>query len=205
MFTGIIQAVGEVKAYDASSFVLTISCPLFLEKKPPLGASIAIDGVCLTVSHLYEQKSVLGFTLGQETRNISLLAKKIPNDLVNVEFALCVGQPLDGHMVQGHVDGIAEITKIETTQGSRTLSIRFPKALSPFIVTKGSIALNGVSLTVNDMAGDDFSIGLVPYTLEHTNFMGKELGDKLHIETDILGRYLYKQTSSSKIRDAKDL
>lgn len=193
MFTGIIKGIGEVVAYDEASLVLTIMCPLFAERTPELGASIAIDGVCLTASHFeHSGHGLIGFDLGQETREVTLLANQRPNKAVNVEYALRLGDPLDGHMVQGHVDGIVELVAVDNADGRTTMQFRFQKNVAPFIVTKGSIAINGISLTVNHVEEDIFSVCLVPHTMAHTNLQFCQLGDLLHIETDIIGRYIHR-------------
>lgn len=182
--------MGEVIAYDDAKFVLAIRCPLFSEC--PMGASIAIDGVCLTVSHLDNQRiNVVGFDLGEETRNITLLANKKPFDLVNVEFSLRMGESVDGHMVQGHVEGIARLISQDTVNAGQILQFSLPTPLQPFVIPKGSIAINGVSLTVNMVEPSSFFVCLVPFTVRNTSFSHIMLGDLVHIETDIVGRYLY--------------
>lgn len=194
MFTGIIKTLGSVKGYDETSHVLSISCPLF-SKRPALGASIAIDGVCLTVKHFFEEdEETVGFDLGEETRAITLLAKKPHASVVNVEFALCVGDPLDGHMVQGHVDGTARIIEINAEENNLVMRFSVAESLSRLIVTKGSIAVNGVSLTVNEVSDEWFSVCLIPHTIQHTGFKNSSVGDLVHIETDIIGRYFQKFT-----------
>lgn len=195
MFTGIIKALGEVVSYDDASHVLRISCPQFAERKI-LGASIAIDGVCLTVSHVFnDDPTMIGFDLGQETRAITLLAKKQPKDLVNIEFALTVGDPLDGHLVQGHVDTTARVAALEPQTNGLLMRFFIDESLATLVVKKGSIAVNGVSLTVNDVGSNWFSVFLVPFTLEHTGFKRCAVGDEVHIETDILGRYVQRLTA----------
>lgn len=192
MFSGIIKAVGEVKTYDESSHILRVASPMFTDE-PSMGASVAIDGVCLTVSHAYPsaQGFDLGFDLGSETRRLTLLAKKKPHDLVNIEHALKLGDPIDGHMVQGHVEAIAKIISIEPAANGLLISISLPEPLRPFIVAKGSIAINGVSLTINHVDKDYFSLCLVPYTVDNTSFRAVRPGCMVHIETDIVGRYIY--------------
>lgn len=192
MFTGIIKGIGKVQTYDQDSLVLCIVCPLFKERRPSLGDSIAIDGVCLTVSYLSDAApEVIGFDLGHETRELTLLARLKPETLVNVEFALAMGDPLDGHMVQGHVDGISELLAIVETKNGCTMRFRCKPSLLPLIVPKGSVAINGVSLTVNDVKDDWFSVCLIPHTVEHTSFKKSTIGDLMHVETDVIGRYLY--------------
>lgn len=192
MFTGIVKEVGLIEAYDGSSSILWVSCPSFSEQKPKPGASIAINGVCLTVSHFdHAQPDRVGFDLGLETRRVTLLGQKKPGDVVNVEFPLSLGAFLDGHLVQGHIDSIAEVLSIEQLP-SKDVLMRFslPKACAHLVVLKGSIAVNGVSLTVNAVDEKSFFVCLVPHTVATTGFKHNKCGDFVHIETDIIGRYL---------------
>jgi riboflavin synthase len=192
MFTGVIKAIGVVEAFEQNSSILTISCPLFARLKPDLGASIAIDGVCLTVSHLTKDSTkTIGFDLGLETKSVSLLTHKKPLDLVNIEPALALGDPLDGHMVQGHVDGIGKLVSIKSVEQGALLTFSFEKNLAPYMIKKGSVAIDGVSLTINEIKGNTLSVCLVPHTMEHTTFKAKQVGCLVHIETDIVGRYIH--------------
>lgn len=191
MFTGIVKGIAEVQSYHEDTFILTLSCPLFSQKKLAVGASVAIDGVCLTANHIDEKNpQLIGFDLGQETRRISLLTKKKATDLVNVEFALCAGDPLDGHLVQGHVDGIVELLSVDSANDGLIMECSMPAKLAPLLVTKGSIAINGVSLTINKIGPHSFFVCLIPHTLKNTTFKKSRPGDLMHIETDIIGRYL---------------
>lgn len=192
MFSGIIKGVGEIASYDHEKFRLAVRCPLF-NSGIALGASIAVDGVCLTACDLdHTTPDVVAFDLGEETRKLTLLAKKTTHDLVNIEFSLRMGDSLDGHMVQGHVDGLAQV--LSKVEHGGNLIIRFsqPKDLAQFLVHKGSVAINGVSLTINDIDDDSFSVCLVPFTIDNTSFKNIAVGDLVHIETDVVGRYLYR-------------
>lgn len=192
MFTGIIKAVGTIKSFDQDSSILMVECPLFAETTLVAGASIAIDGVCLSVSHLDEtQANLIGFDLGQETIKVTLLAHKKPGDTVNIEPALRLGDAIDGHMVQGHVDAIGHIESIKQVNQGYQFSVCFPPTLTPYMVNKGSIAVDGISLTINEIQDHTISICLVPHTIEHTSLSAKKNGDLVHLETDIVGRYLH--------------
>ncbi len=170
MFSGIVKGVGEVASYDSENFRLAIRCPLFADGVQA-GASIAVDGVCLTACSIdAATPDLLGFDLGAETRKVTLLASKKPHDLVNIEFSLRMGDSLDGHMVQGHVDGIARVLKKSLVTTNMVLRFSLPTMLAPFLVQKGSIAVNGVSLTINEIDEHSFSVCLVPYTVAITNF-----------------------------------
>lgn len=187
MFTGIIKNLGKVVDYDQTTYRLSIACENLDECR--LGSSLAIDGVCLTLTSL--SSGIMTFDLGPETRELTLLSKLRPHDIVNIEKALSLGDSLDGHMVLGHVDGLAHISSIKTITNGWDINFLCDKKLSNFIVQKGSIAINGVSLTINEVSGQEFAVGLVPYTLEHTSFKNSQVHDAVHIEVDIIGRYLH--------------
>lgn len=190
MFTGIIEAIGEVKSYDPSCSKLIIKSSLFKRKKVVLGASIAIDGVCLTASHFFDDEELIGFDLGQETKKLTLLGQKKPGDKTNIELSLRFGDPVDGHLVQGHVDAICELLSIDETEDGMILCFSLPKELKSLIAHKGAIAINGVSLTINHIAQEHFFICLVPHTIKNTTFNQSYARQLVHIETDIIGRYL---------------
>lgn len=202
MFTGIIKSVGEVAANNGSQ--LAIRCPLFLEK-PPLGASIAIDGVCLTVSQYGEQADTVGFELGEETRQVTLLATTPVHRAVNVEFALRLGDAVDGHMVQGHVDGLARLLSKNIVGKNYLLEFSLPQGVGHLLVKKGSIAINGVSLTINNVDDNSFFVCLVPFTIDNTSFKAINEGDLVHVETDIIGRYVYNFAQMGQISSSPHL
>lgn len=178
-------------SYDEASHQLTIASPFFQERKPEKGASIAIDGICLTACHFFPQDPErIGFDLGIETRNVSLLTKKQAGDMVNIEFSLRAGDPIDGHMVQGHVDGIAEILSITEKESGFIFNLSLPSSLAHLVAMKGSIAINGISLTVNEVTSNSFSVCIVPYTMDNTSLANNKVGDRVHIETDLIGRHL---------------
>ena len=192
MFTGIISDVGEVieltprgergrlvlaSAYDAGSIAL--------------GASIAISGVCLTVVEATPRNSGarLTFDVGAETLAVTTLGSLRAGDKVNLERALRMGDELGGHMVSGHVDGIAEIRSRRDFDGMAHFRFRVPSALSRFIAPKGSVAVEGTSLTVNAVADEDFEILLIPHTLAVTTWGERKTGDRVNIEVDQMARY----------------
>jgi riboflavin synthase len=199
MFTGIIQALGQIESDSTKHSSIVVKSPLFSARRPALGASIAIDGVCLTVSQINNQDLWdVRFDLGSETKKLTLLDQKKPNSLVNIELGLKAGEPLDGHFVQGHIDGLAQIIGLKEHDGCLIIDFAFDDELCPLIVKKGSIAVNGVSLTVNSVENNIFSVCLIPHTLKSTCFSQNKVGDKVHIETDIIGRYLIKTNFSHK-------
>ncbi len=200
MFTGIIKALGSIKGFDQDSRVLTIRSPLFSSRTFLVGQSIAVDGVCLTVSHFTDSHpDEIGFDIGLETKNVSLLTKKSPGDMVNIEPALVLGDALDGHMVQGHVDGIAQLSEVHQDLEWSVFTFSYPQTLAPYIVKKGSITVDGISLTVNQLDETVFSVCLVPHTLANTTLGTKLPGAFVHIETDIIGRYVERISSQKMI------
>src|SRR5580692_3421914 len=192
MFTGIISDVGQiiditpsgelnrlriVSAYDAGSIAL--------------GASIANSGACLTVVGVEPrgEGSALAFDLGAETLAVTTLGQWRARGSVNLERALRVGDELGGHMVSGHVDGIAEILSRRDFDGMAHFRFRTPQDLAKFIAVKGSVALDGTSLTVNAVDGDTFEVLLIPHTLTVTTWGERRAGDRVNIEVDQMARY----------------
>lgn len=187
MFTGIVQTMGVVRSVRQGSTTarLALDAP-GLSRPIPLGSSIAVNGVCLTVAACDETR--VEFDVIPETLARSTLGGLAAGARVNLERALRAGDPLDGHMVQGHVDGIATVQHIRTGEGGHVLTFRADTKLMPFIIPKGSIAIDGVSLTIATVETDTFSVALIPTTLAVTTLGLLKVGDKVNIETDILAR-----------------
>jgi riboflavin synthase len=194
MFTGIIQAVGTVSsaagtarrdARGAQSYRLMIDLGDLAHGLVP-GASVAVNGVCLTLERL--DGTAGAFDVVPETWQRTTLADLRAGSRVHLENALRVGDPLDGHFVQGHVDGVGTVSEIDRSAGQWKLWVRLPDPLLAAVVPKGSIALHGTSLTIIDVAGDRCSVALVPTTLERTIFAQLEPNDRLNVETDILAK-----------------
>lgn len=192
MFTGIIVASGRVCKNDANSHELAISAPVFLASPPKLGQSIAIDGVCLSVKMIDTRNALVSFDLGRETRELTLLTDYKIGQEVNIEFPMALGDRLDGHIVQGHVDALGKLSEIRANDHEYTMVFSIPSKLLPYVVQKGSIAINGVSLTINAVLDHQFEVCLIPLTLEKSNLGKLKVGDAAHIETDIIGRYVEK-------------
>ncbi len=195
MFTGIIEAVGTVVgAADAArghaataAHRLRIDLGALAEGLTP-GASVAVNGVCLTLTA--GAGAVGDFDVVPETWGRTTLSALRTGEQVNLERSLRVGDRLDGHFVQGHVDGVGRVDRIDRERGECKLWVRTDAGLLQFIVPKGSVALDGVSLTVVDVADERFSVALVPATLARTTLGRRRPGDSLNIETDILARVL---------------
>lgn len=200
MFTGIITDIGTVAhIVDRGDRRLTIHCHYPLHKIER-GASIACEGVCLTVVDLGllpDRPDVSWFSVdvSAETLDCTLIAHWQPGQRINLERALCVGDELGGHFVSGHVDGLAEITALEAVNESYRLQFCVPEEYACYLAEKGSIALNGVSLTVNQASGAEAEVNLIPHSWEHTTFSGCSVGDAMHFEVDMLARYAARMLS----------
>lgn len=158
-----------------------------------LGDSISINGACLTVAEKEGQTII--FDLSGETLEKTVLGKLKEGDNVNLERALRLTDRLGGHIVTGHIDGIGAIAGKKTERDFTSLTIKIPKSVSKYVVPKGSIAIDGISLTVNECREDEIRITLIPYTLEKTTLMDKKVGDRVNIEADLLGKYVEKLLS----------
>jgi riboflavin synthase len=192
MFTGIISDVGEVIEMTplGERYRLTVAST-YEAATIPLGASIANSGVCLTVVGVAPRGggSAIAFDVGAETLAVTTLGQWRAGGRVNLERALRVGDELGGHMVSGHVDGIAEIISRRDFDGMAHFRFRAPKDLAKFIAVKGSVALDGASLTVNAVDGDAFEALLIPHTLKVTTWGERRAGDRVNIEVDHMARY----------------
>jgi riboflavin synthase len=196
MFTGIIELLGEIKQVESSgsNTIFTLEAD-FGEEAIRVDQSIAHDGVCLTVTNILEAEAGhtrYKVTAVEETLRKTSLGSWQPYRKVNIERCLRVGDRLDGHFVQGHVDSTGTIRSIEDRDGSWVIHVDFPDNFSRLLVDKGSICINGVSLTVVESHKGSFSITIIPYTWDHTNFHQLAEGDTVNLEYDILGKYLLK-------------
>ena len=191
MFTGIIESAGVIE--DISARSITVSTDL-----PPLdpGESIAVDGVCLTVTS-WESKAFTA-DLSEETLGRTTLGQLIAAGRVNLERPMAASARFGGHIVQGHVDGVGNIVEISEFEGSREVSIEAPEALRRYLVVKGSVAIDGVSLTVASLEGATFRVALIPHTLGATTFGSKAKGDSVNIETDIIAKYVERLLGAEK-------
>jgi len=192
MFTGIISDVGDVVELTRRGDIARLVVDSHYEDTGvALGASVANAGVCLTVverSHR-AQGSRLAFDVGAETLAVTTLGGLSAGQRVNLERPLRIGDELGGHLVSGHVDGLAEIVERGDFQGMAKFRFRAPPELSRFIATKGSVALDGTSLTINAVEGDEFEVLLIPHTLGHTTWGERRAGDRVNLEVDQMARY----------------
>jgi riboflavin synthase len=188
MFTGIISNLGRLEKLEKN---FTFSAPRPFCSKIKKGDSVSVNGVCLTV----EQKNsptTFSVSVMPETRQKTTLDKLKIKDIVNLELPISFKTFLSGHFVQGHVDSIGKISNTEKKGNSQILTITVSAKLSRYIVKKGSITINGVSLTVVDSQTKKFTVAIIPYTWEHTTFNQIKIGDLVNIEVDIVARYLEK-------------
>ena len=189
MFTGLIREIGIVRVVNRQSggAEFTVHAPKIASEIAP-GDSVAVNGVCTTITSVHSDD--FQFTAAPETLKKTTLSTWRTNTKVNLERPLKVGDSLDGHWVLGHVDGTVKIKKIHPRGDSILLTVELTKELSPYVVPRGSIALDGVSLTVAQLEGLAVTVSLVPHTLQETNFGDRRAGDQVNIETDILGKHV---------------
>ena len=196
MFTGIIEGVGKVEKItqntnNRSAFQMTVDLGKHA-KGLKIGQSVALNGVCLSATKISKNKC--NFQMIDETIKKTNLGNLAQGAIVNIERSLKIGDRMEGHFVLGHVDGVAIIKKIEEKPKEVKIWFEVPKKLAKYVVKKGSIAIDGISLTVVDVKKNLASVCLIPHTMKITNFKSKKIGDKLNIETDILGKYILRQT-----------
>jgi riboflavin synthase len=196
MFTGIIESTGILREITASGTNKTfwIDSPLSAGFK--VDQSVAHNGVCLTVEDV--QEGLHRVTAIEETLEKTGLGQWQPGNLINLERSLLPTNRLDGHFVQGHVDTTGTCKKIKDQQGSHEFEFSFPKKFAPLVIEKGSICLNGVSLTVFDVKKHSFAVAVIPYTFEHTNFKFLKEGDAVNLEFDMIGKYILRKLSLDK-------
>lgn len=190
MFTGIVTAVGTVSRLESrgGDLRLTLDAADLDLADVVLGDSISVNGVCLTV--VAQQQRQLAFDLSRETLERSSLQQLSTGSAVNLEKALAVGDRLGGHFVSGHVDGLGTITKRHAAARSWQFQIAVPAALSRYIAEKGSICVDGVSLTVNTVSDHGFDINIIPHTFENTVMRDYQVGSRVNLEVDLIARYL---------------
>ncbi|MCF6226753.1 MAG: riboflavin synthase [Xanthomonadales bacterium] len=205
MFTGIITAIGQIESLkkinpQSDDLCLRVKIAAGIDlTATAIGDSIAVSGVCLTVTAIDGQ--VFQADVSNETLRCTTLGSKRAGDSVNLEAALKAGDPLGGHMVSGHVDGLAVLLETDADDSSTRMLFSLPTALAALVAAKGSITIDGVSLTVNSLgnlvvgnsAEQSFSVNLIPHTLEHTTLGGLQPGDALNLEIDMLARYIARQ------------
>jgi riboflavin synthase len=195
MFTGIVAAIGEVARAERGTDRLALSI-----RSPwddlGTGDSIAVNGACLTV--VERAGGTFRVDVIVTTRGRTVLESLRPGDRVNLERALAVGERLGGHFVQGHVDGVGEIVGLRESEDAWLMDVRLPPEVSALSIPHGSIAIDGVSLTISEMLGPDtVQIGLIPFTMQHTTLGDRRVGDRVQVEADMLGKYVRQLVQKS--------
>ena len=196
MFTGLIEDVGKLQKLErsGSSARLAVSTSLSAAEFL-LGDSVAINGVCLTVTSI--AGSLLTFDVSPETLDKSGLGRLSSGDMVNLERAMRLSDRLGGHIVTGHIDCVATVAAKREESGNILLSFRIPAEKCRYVIEKGSVAIDGISLTVNSVTSDTFSVNIIPHTAKNTTLGLRKPGDIVNIETDIIGKYVERLLSGS--------
>lgn len=202
MFTGIVQGVGRIRSVEPRGGDVT----LWIETGPvPLagvevGGSIAVSGACLTAVEL--EPHAFAADVSRETLSLTTLGAATAGTPVNIEKALCAGQALGGHYVTGHVDGVGQVLSRHDDARSVRIEFEVPAELARYVARKGSICVDGVSLTVNGAAGRRFDVNLVPHTLEVTTLGGLRPGTRVNLEVDIIARYLERMLEAGRVPES---
>jgi riboflavin synthase len=198
MFTGIVTDMGEIRAAEGGRF--RIACR-YSAASIAIGVSIACDGCCLTVTSVEPDGaggSLFDVEASNETLSKTTLGDWRAGSRINLERSLKLGDELGGHLVTGHVDGVAEIVAAEPDGASMRFEIAAPQTLAGFVAAKGSVALDGTSLTVNAVRGNHFTVNIIPHTLSVTSWGQKRAGDRLNMEVDLIARYVARLSEHQK-------
>lgn len=198
MFTGIVEATAHIESISSNgeNKTFTLSSSVANEFKPD--QSVSHNGICLTVEEVNNERYTV--TAISETLRKTNAGRWQMNDVVNLERSMKINDRLDGHIVQGHIDTTAACTAREEQQGSVIMRFRFPSAFAALVVEKGSICLNGISLTAFDVSETEFAVAVIPYTLTHTNISAVEPGAIVNVEFDIMGKYVQRLITLSSIK-----
>ena len=197
MFTGIIEVTGVISATEISGTNKTFWINSPVSKELKVDQSVAHNGVCLTVEEIKDGSHRV--TAIAETLEKTSLGKWQKGDIINIERCLMINGRLDGHMVQGHVDATGTCTELKALSGSWEYTFQFPQQFAGLLVEKGSIAVNGISLTIFNVGKDHFSVAIIPYTYEHTNMPSVKEGTVVNLEFDIIGKYVLRNAQLQTI------
>ena len=191
MFTGLIEGIGKIQSVTKTGRDMNLTIvPLFDMVDSKIGDSISVDGVCLTITAINDK--VLSMYASEETVSRSTMGRLRQGDEVNLERALSLSGRLGGHMVSGHVDGVGRIIRKEQVQRSWLIRVNIDKGVSRYVIEKGSIAVDGISLTVNTCKDDFFEVNIIPETAIITTILKKNIGDPVNIEMDLIAKYVEK-------------
>ncbi len=196
MFTGIIETLGTIQEIKKENQNLHLTIESSITSQLKIDQSVAHNGICLTVVAIADNSYIV--TAIQETVQKTNIGYWKQNDVVNLERAMKLGDRLDGHIVQGHVDQIAVCTAVLETNGSWSYTFEYDSALNNITIEKGSITVNGVSLTVVNSKKNEFSVAIIPYTYQHTNFHDFEVGTQVNLEFDVIGKYVARLNDLNK-------
>lgn len=191
MFTGLIEGIGKINSVTKTGRDMNLTImPLFDMADSKTGDSLSVDGVCLTITDMKDR--ILSMYASEETVSRSTMGRLRQGDQVNLERALSLAARLGGHMVSGHVDGVGRIIRKEQVQKSWVIRISIDRGMSRYVIEKGSIAVDGISLTVNSCKDDLFDVNIIPETAIITTILNKNAGDPVNIETDLIAKYVEK-------------
>lgn len=193
MFSGIVEGTGKVLKIDKKKKVarIRIQSPFSLSRSK-IGDSVAVNGCCLTVA--VKGKNLFEADLSGETLRVTSLGRLKPGDPVNLERPLRLTDRIGGHLVQGHVDGLGRILNLHRNGSSIEIQIGFPKNLRRYLIPKGSVAVDGISMTVNRLTRKSFTLVVIPHTLQRTDLKAKRVGDSVNLEVDMIGKYVESLT-----------
>ena len=190
MFTGLIETVGHVDAVQRTAAGLRLRIGTALGSEIAAGDSLAVNGVCLTI--VAAGADHVECDVGPETARITTLGAAQAGEALNLERPMRADGRVGGHFVQGHVDGTGRLTRIREDGDARWLTVSFSEALAPYLISKGSVAVDGISLTVASLAGSTFDVMIVPFTWAQTNLPGRRAGDQVNLECDMVGKYVVR-------------
>jgi riboflavin synthase len=196
MFTGLIETVGRVAGVTSSADGMQIAIATPLAGELQIGESVAVNGVCLTVTAATAGEMCAD--IGPATVRVTTLGSMRPGQAVNLERSMRADSRFGGHFVQGHVDAVADAEAVREEGDAHWITVRFPESLAAFIVRKGSIAIDGISLTVADLRETEFDVMIVPFTWEHTNLSALAIGDRVNLECDMVGKYVARAVDLSR-------
>ncbi len=195
MFTGIVSHIGIFKEYRIGKQEMAVEMPE-LASRLEIGESLAVNGVCLSLTR--KEKNMLFFDLSKETLSRTNLGYLRRGNLLNLELSLTLSSPLSGHLVTGHVDSTGKVIAIQKSGMGKRMTISFPMDLNPYLINKGSVAIDGVSLTIAKLNSSTFEVELIPLSLKNTNLSVLKVGNTVNIECDIIGKYVYNWLSKTK-------
>lgn len=196
MFTGIIEQLGVIKSIEKSATNTVVIISSEITKELKVDQSIAHNGVCLTIEAIHENNYQV--TAVAETLAKTNAGNWRINDVINLERAMQFNSRMDGHLVQGHVDTVATCLEVKDMNGSWMYRFQFPESFAPLMIEKGSVSINGTSLTAYDVTTNQFSVAIIPYTYNHTNINSIKVGDSVNIEFDMIGKYVARFVQLNK-------